>query len=173
MEPEERTALVAEWRRLAAEPKPVSPRPYGCATFLVAAAFLLLLPKLADLTGFTLPEPLRLGLLFVLGIALVGGFVVGVFFGSGVYGRAAVRAREALDWLAADAGTGEAEARMRNAVALLHYAVVWEGPTVAQTVDPAAARTRLQLNLDYVLQVEQVLIEELNLAPLFVAKRGE
>lgn len=165
--PEERAAIVAEWKRLAAEPPPENPRPYGCATFLIAAALLLFLPKLLDLPGWKLPEALRLVLLAVLGLALAGGFFVGVFVGSGVYGRAHARAREALSWLAANPESTDAAARRRNAVALIFNTVVWDGPTVSTTIAPAQSRERLGASLPYVLSVERVLAADLKVAPIF------
>ena len=157
----ERAAIVAEWKRLAAEPPPTNPRPYGCATFLLAGALFLGLPPFFKVLGWDLPEPLRLIIMAALVLALAGGFVVGVFFGSGVYGRAVVRARTALDWLAANPDSPDAEARRANAVALIHYTVVWEGPTVATALDLAEARSRLGAALPYVLAVERVLAEDL------------
>src|SRR5262245_47565432 len=133
----ERATIAAEWKRLAAEPPPTNPRPYGCAIFLIAGALFLGLPPFLNGVGWQLPELVQLAVTAILGLALVGGFVIGVFFGSGVYGRAAVRARAALDWLAANPESPDADARRVNAVALLYYAVVWDGPTVATSFDIA------------------------------------
>jgi hypothetical protein len=165
--PDERAAIVAEWKRLAAEPPPANPRPYGCATFIIAAVLLLGLPKLLDATGIRLPRPLGPILLAILVLALAGGFFVGVFMGSGVYGRAHARARQALDWFAANPGSPDAQERRRNAVALIFNTVVWDGPTVSTTIDPAQARERLGAQLPYVLAVERVLAEELKVVPVF------
>jgi hypothetical protein len=167
--PAERAAIASEWRRLSAEPRPTNPRPYGCATFLVAGALFLALPSLVKALGQAMPEPLRLAIMAALVLALAGGFVVGVFFGSGVYGRAAVRARAALDWLAANPDSSDADERRANAVALVYYTVVWEGPTVATTHDPAESRGKLGTALPYVLAVERVLVEEVKAQPVFTS----
>jgi len=163
----ERAAIVAEWKRLAAEPPPENPRPYGCATFLVAAVLLPVLPKLLDAIGLKLPQPLGPILFVILVLALAGGFFVGVFVGSGVYGRAHARAQEALSWLAANPDSPDAAARRRHAVALLFNTVVWDGPTVSTTIDPGQSRERLGASLPYVLAVERVLTSELKVAAIF------
>jgi hypothetical protein len=157
----ERAAIVAEWQRLAAEPPPTNPRPYGCATFLLAAALLLGVSALSRMTGYELPQPLGTILSGLLVLILTGGFVVGVFFGSGVYGRAAVRARAALDWLAAHPDAADSDERRRNAVQALYYAIVSEGPTTASTFDLAQAKEKLGASLVYVSAVEEVLVAEL------------
>jgi len=160
---EERAAIVAEWRRLAAEPPPFNPRPYGCATLIMAVAVLLLLPAV----GLKLPQPWGLILLVVLGLVAAGGFFVGVFVGSGVYGRASTRANAALDWLSGNAASSDAEARRQHAVALLFNAVVSDGPTTSSTIDFAQARERLGAGLPYVVAVERTLCAEVGFAPVF------
>jgi hypothetical protein len=167
-----RAAIVAEWKRLAAEPPPTNPRPYGCATFLVAAVLLLGLPRLLELIGLKLPQPLGAVLLVILVLALAAGFFVGIFVGSGVYGRACARAQEALAWLAANPESKDAEARRHNAVALIFNTVVWDGPTVSTTIAPAQSRQRLGANLPYVLAVERVLVAELKIPAILAERSG-
>lgn len=94
---DQRAAMVAQWRAIAAKPPPKNPRPYGCLTVIVASALLILLPKF----GPRLPPPWGMVVLAVLGLVLAGGFFVGVFMGSGIHGRASLRATAALDALAA------------------------------------------------------------------------
>ena len=170
LEPAERAAVLAEWERLRAEPPPVSPKPYGCATFLVAAALLLIIPQLTKLVDVRLPRPWGSILLGILVLAMAGGFFVGVFFGSGVYGRAVVRARAALDWLAAHPDAADAAERRRNAVTLLYYALVSDGPTLAGTFDTAQARERLGASLPYVIAVERALRAERKVDPIFTGR---
>ena len=164
---EQRDAIVAEWRRIAAEPPPLNPRPYGCLTVIVSIALFVLLP----LTGIKPPPPWGTVLLVVFGLALAGGLFVGVFVGSGVHGRAALRAMAALDALAADPAPDEA-ARLRHAVALIAHAEVSDGPTTSGTIDIAAAKQRLGANLDYVVAVEQVLAEEIGALRVFIDAAG-
>ena len=52
--PEERAAILAEWDRLRAEPRPAPP-PYGCATLLVTTALFLLVYQLPRLTDWLSP----------------------------------------------------------------------------------------------------------------------
>jgi len=170
LEPGEHAAILAEWQRLATEPPPVNPRPYGCATFLVAAALLLLVPKILDQLGISLPQPFGFILLATLVLALAGGFFVGVFVGSGVYGRAHSRANAALDWLASHSDSDDAAERRRNAVALLQYTIVSDGPTTAVTIDIAKARERLGAGLPYVVAVERALRAERKVDPIFTER---
>jgi hypothetical protein len=152
----QRDIIIAEWRRLAAEQPPFNPRPYGCLTVIAGIALFLLIPQL----GFRLPPPWGTVLAAVLGLAILLGAFVGVFVGSGVHGRAALRAETALAALTADPAPDDA-ARLRHAVSLIAHAVVSDGPTTANSIDLGAARQRLGVHLDYVLAVESVLAAEI------------
>lgn len=163
----QREAIVAEWQRIAAEPPPRNPRPYGCLTVIVTIALFVLLP----LTGIKPPPPWGTVLVVVFGLALAGGLFVGVFVGSGVHGRAALRATAALDALAADPAP-DAAARLKHAVALIAHAVVSDGPATSGTIDIAAAKQRLGSNLAYVMAVEQVLAEEIGALRVFIDAGG-
>jgi hypothetical protein len=114
-DPEERAAIVAEWKRLAAEPPPTNPRPYG---------------------------------------------------------RAYARAQEALAWLVANPESQDAEARRHNAVALIFNTVVWDGPTVSTTIDPAQSREKLGASLPYVLGIERALVAELKIPAILAERSG-
>lgn len=160
---EQRAAIVAEWRRIVAEPPPVNPRPYGCLTVIVGLALILLIPQL----GFRLPPPWGTVLLSVLGLIVAGGLFVGVFAGSGVYGRASQRAMAALDALAVGVPVDDAT-RIRHAVELIAHAVVSDGPTTLNAIDVAGARLRLGDSLDYVIAVERVLAEEIGAQYVFI-----
>lgn len=170
LEAAERAAIIAEWERLRAEPRPPAPPPYGCATFLVAAALLLIVPQLLKLAGWELPRPLELVALVVLALAMAGGLFVSIFVGSGIFGRASNRANAAIDWLEANPGLGDPEERRRQAVTLLFNAVVSDGPTTSGTLDSDRARERLGANLPYVLAVERALVEERGLWVVFGEK---
>ncbi len=163
----QRAAIVAEWQRIAAEPPPRNPRPYGCLTVIIALALLILLPKF----GPRPPPPWGMVLVVVLGLALAAGLFVGVFVGSGIYGRASLRATEALDALVADPAPDDA-ARIRHAVGLVAYAVVSDGPTTAGTIDLAQAKQRLGANLDFVVAVERVLAAEIGAMYVFIDAGG-
>ena len=156
---EEKAAIVAEWKRLHAEPPPFNPRPVGCAVFLLAGALLLLIPQLSRWLGVALPSWMSM-VSAVLVLLLVVGFFCGVFLGSGVYGRAVERARESLEWLASHPGLIDAAARRRHAVSLIANAVVSDGPTSSNTIDIAEATVKLGANLQYVVAVERVLAAE-------------
>jgi hypothetical protein len=152
----QRAAIIAEWRRITAEPPPFNPRPYGCLTVIAGIVLFLLIPQL----GFRLPPPWGTVLAAALGLAILAGALVGVFVGSGVHGRAAQRAETALASLTADPAPDDL-ARLRHAVSLIAHAVVSDGPTTANTIDLEAARQRLGAHLEYVLAVEGVLAAEI------------
>ncbi len=162
----QRAAIIAEWRRIAAEPAPFNPRPYGCLTVILAIALFLLIPQ----TGIKLPPPWGTVFLVVLGLLLAGGLFVGVFLGSGVYGRASLRAGAALDALISDAAIDD-DARLRHAVGLIAHAVVSDGPTTSRTIDIADAKRRLGAQLDHVIAVEAVLAQEIG-APYVFSEAG-
>jgi len=164
---EQRAAIVAEWRRISAEPPPFNPRPYGCLTVIAGIALFLLIPQL----GFKMPPPWGTVLAGVLGFAILAGAFVGVFVGSGVHGRAALRAEHALAALTAVPAVDEA-ARLRHAVSLIAHAVVSDGPTTSNTVDIAAVKQRLGANMGYVAAVELVLAEEIGSAHVFIDSGG-
>ncbi len=156
---EEEAAIIAELQRLRAEPPPVNPRPYGCLTFVVAAALLLLVPQLPKWFGWNLPQPVVQILFWLLVVALAGGFLIGVFVGSGVYARALHRASESLEWLASHPGLTDPVAR-RHAVTLIDSVIVSDGPTTSSTIDIDQAKKKLGANLQYVIAVERVLVAE-------------
>lgn len=160
LDADEKGAIVAAWRELAAEPLPFNPRPYGCLTFLVAVALLVLLPQLPKWFGWTLPPPFGQILFVVLIVLLAVGLFCGVFLGSGVYGRAYSRASESLDWLASHPGLIDADARRRHAVTLIANIVVSDGPTTSGTIAIDEAKAKLGVNLQYVVAVERVLATE-------------
>lgn len=156
---EEKAAIVAEWSRLKAEPPPFNPQPYGCLTFMMAAASLFLLPQLTQF-GWKLSDQLGQLLLIVLLIVLAGGFLVGIFVGNGVYGRAHLRALESLEWLANHQDGMELDLRRRHAVSLQFNRVVSGHPGERETVALDKAKMVLGANLQYVIAVERVLAGE-------------
>lgn len=153
--PEEREAVLAEWRRLAAEPRPKPRQPWGCATFLIATLLFIVVRQ-------TPMAPwLQTTLSWIVGIAIAFGLLAALFLGSGKFAHDAARANASIDWLAANPGTTNAVARRRHAVTLLFYSVTTDdGPTTSGTFDPDEARKRLGAHLPYVLAVGDVLAEE-------------
>lgn len=153
--PEERAEILAEWKRVCAEPRPKPRQPWGCATFLIAAALFLAVPQLP------LPPWLQTMLRWILGLAIVLGLFLQFALVSSKYSHDSQRAREAIDWLAANQDTTDAAARRRHAAALLRYAITDDdGPATSETFDPDEARKRLGAHLPYVLAVERLLVEE-------------
>ncbi len=165
--PAQRAAICAEWRRIAAEPAPAGLRPYGCLAVITGGVLFFALPQL----GIRLPPPWNTVLLGAIGLLVAGGLFVGVFMGSGRYGRASARAEAALQALSGDQAIDES-VRLRLAVDLIAHARVADGPTVSAAVDPAQARQRLGSNLDYVVAVERVLAQEIGDLHVFIRPGG-
>jgi len=161
--PEQRAAIVAEWRRITTEPAPANPRPYGCLAVIAGLVLLIVLPQL----GVRLPSPWNALLLAAIGLLLAIGVFVGVFMGSGRYGRAAERA-EAASQALSGGQPGDMSACIRPAVDLIAHARVSDGPTQSAVVDIAQARERLGANLDYVVAVERVLAQEIGDQYVFI-----
>jgi hypothetical protein len=153
--PQEREAILAEWRRLAAEPRPKPRPPWGCATFLLAALLFMIVRQ-------TPMAPwLQTTASWILGILIAFGLLAAFFLGSGKFAHDAGRANASIDWLAANPDTTDRAARRRHAVTLLFFSVTTDdGPTSAGTFDPDEARKRLGAHLPYVLAVGDVLAEE-------------
>ena len=168
LDPAERTALLAEWDRLRAEPRPRARPPYGCATVLVAGVLLLLAWQLPKLTGWAPPPAFQPVVVAILTLAIAGGLLFGLFAGSGKFAHDCLRASEAIGWLAANPGTSDSTARRRHAVTLLFFAVTADdGPSMSGTFDPGQARARLGAHLPYVLAAERLLTEERGLWAVF------
>jgi hypothetical protein len=164
----ERAAILAEWDRLQAEPRPAARPPYGCATVLAAGALLLLVHRIPPLAGWELPPTLRFALPALLAVVLAGGLFFALFAGSGRFAHDSLRAQTAIEWLAANQSAGDPEERRRHAVTLLFFAVTTDdGPTTSATFDPARARDRLGASLPYVLAAERLLAAERGLWPVF------
>jgi hypothetical protein len=153
--PEEREAVFAEWRRLAAEPRPRPRQPWGCAVVVIAVLVFLFAPQLP------LPGWLQTTLRWMSGF----GIALGLFFQFGLvsskYSHDSRRANDSIDWLAASQDTTDSIERRRHAVTLLRYAITDDdGPTTSSTVDLDDARKRLGVHLPYVLAVDRLLAEE-------------
>ena len=153
--PQEREAILAEWRRLAAEPRPKPRPPWGCATFLLATLLFMVVRQTP------MPSWLQTSLSWIAGIAIALGLLAAFFLGSGKFAHDAARANASIDWLAANPGTTDVVARRRHAVTLLFFSVTTDdGPSTSGTFDPDEARRRLGAHLPYVLAAGDVLAEE-------------
>jgi hypothetical protein len=153
--PEEREAVLAEWRRLAAEPRPKARPPWGCATFLLATLCLIVVRQTP------MPPWLQTTATWILGFLIALGFLAAFFLGSGKFAHDAARANGSIDWLAAHPHTTDWAARRRHAVTLIFFSVTTDdGPSTSGTFDPDEARKRLGAHLPYVMAVGDVLAEE-------------
>jgi hypothetical protein len=163
----ERIAIVAEWKRLAAEPIPSNQKPVGCAVAILAVVVWLASPYVLKFVGSPLLDAIVLG---ACAVALLWGLVVGFFTGGKgtqhVYGRL----EEAQRWFEEHRDGGDAAGRMKAAVALVHFAHFSDGPSTSILLEVAAARGRLGESAGYVEQVERTLIEEVKAWRVFTAE---
>ena len=151
---QERAAIVAAYRRRAADWKPRSPQPHGCLTLIVAVLLFLVSGPLVQGAGW--PGWVATVLAVVAVLAGIAGFFV---MGARVVPESPEqRAESAI--VALGVGTPlDGATRREHAVALLFHAYDIQGPTMRSTFDFEAARTRLGAALPYLLAVEQVLDE--------------
>lgn len=161
----ERAAIVAEWKKVSAEWKPKDYYGVGCVCLLAGAVIFLGLPKLVSMFPLLLPVWLK-GLVALAAVVLaLGGFIL---MGSRKLQASpadlATRAAEALA-----SGRQDADAKRTSAVTILFHAYDFRGPTMSSNFDPAVLRGKLGSALDYVMDVERVLIEELKVYPVFTA----
>ena len=163
----ERIAIVAEWKRLAAEPIPPNQKPVGCAVAILAVVVWIASPYALKFFGSKLLDYIVLG---ACAAALLWGLVVGFLTGGKgarhVYGRL----EEAQRWFEEHRDGGDAVERMKAAVALVHFAHFSDGPSTSMMIDVAAARVRLGAAIAYVEEVERVLKEEVKAWAVFTAE---
>jgi hypothetical protein len=162
LETTERLAAIAEWHRLAAERGPPERKPVGCLVMIVAVVAAIAAPPLLGWIGLQLSQDARSLLLAVLCLAFLGGLLVWLF-AQGKYGRYVQGAEAALEALAG----GKAD--VKNAVALIFYAYCSDGPSLSSTFKPEEARAKLGAALPYVIEVEQALLSELKIYPVFTS----
>lgn len=164
----ERAAIVAEWKRLAAEPIPPNQKPVGCAVAIVAVALLIFSPYALNVVGSTLLTGIVLG---ACAVALLWGLVVGLFTGGKGAQHVYRKLEEAQAWFEQHRDGGDPAERMKAAVALVHFPHFSDGPSMDMLLDLAAARRRLGESAAYVEEVERVLIEEVKAWAVFTASQ--
>jgi cbb3-type cytochrome oxidase subunit 3 len=162
LEPSECQAAIAEWHRLASERSPPNNRPVGCMVMILTVVVGIAIPTVLGWIGLQLPQGARSILLAVLCLVFVGGLLVWLFAPS-QYGRYLQGAEAAVKALAA----GKPDTK--NAVALIFYAYSSDGPSLDMTFKPEEVRVKLGAALPYVIEVEQVLLEELKIYRVFTA----
>lgn len=146
----ERKAILDEFDRLAAEPRPAGKVPVALG-FGVAGLFLLIgVPRLLH------PSGLAATAVLVLSLVLLALSILLAAFGRNASGTWSARAEDAIAWLVAEY-PGEPEERRRAAVAAIYYAFLREGQ--GHTYDFSAAAQQLGPALEYVQAVELVLRE--------------
>lgn len=163
---DERAAILAEARRLGAEPLPADRRGIGCLTVIISGVMLLALPPLAK--RYHWPPLVGDVLFWPLAIACALGFLAALLLTTSRYSSASARVHAALTWLASHPGARDAEAR-RHAVALVCYHAINDDGGLAQVIDVDEAKRILSDNLHYVVAVERVLAGE-NASEIYFGK---
>ncbi len=167
--PEERDAVLAEWRRQSAEPLPAGAGLAGCTVAGLGVGALALLPVLLRLFGLTIPPAAGVLLRMALGGLIVGGLGAGAF--GGIRRRRAARARldSALEWLSSHPDDGDPALRRSHAVALILRAHDADSRGSGRLLDVTDARRRLGAAAGYVERIEPVLRDEVGARPVFTA----
>lgn len=157
----ERLAIVEEWKRQKAAWKPKEYYGAGCLMLLGAVIVLFGMPQLNKVIA--MPQAVKLLGFALIPILGIGGYIV--MQTRVIPGDPRQIAGDAARLLAS--GTGDPAARRQAAVALLFHAWDQRGPTLSTGYDHAAARQEAGAGLEYLQAVEQVLKEELKIAPVF------
>jgi len=160
----DRQALVAEWNRLSGEPPPPDRRSVGCMMVVLAIAGFIATPFVVGLLG---GKAVPRAMLWIWGAVLLAGAFMSLVLTSSLYSRYAARAREAIDWLAANGEGGDPVARRNMAVSLLFHAYCSDGPSTSTTFDFEEAKPRIAAALPYVMEVERCLAIDLKIYRVF------
>ena len=162
----ERAAIVAEWHRQEAEPRPRSLKDHGLVLIVVAVVLGAAGPAIARALGAGDSRALAGALKIAAGVLAVAGIGLRLFGDRGL--RWAVgRTDEAVAHFRAQGTGGEAADRRRHAVALVLHAAHASGPGTSTVFDPARVRGELGGALPYVMAVERVLRGEVKAWPVF------
>lgn len=170
IDPAERAAIVAEWKRLAAEPIPPNQKPVGCAVAILAVFVLVFSPYVLKLIGSTLLSAIVTA---IFGVALLWGLVVGFLTGGKGAQHVYRRLEDAQRWFEQHGDGGDPVERMKAAVALVHFAHSSDGPSMSTLLDVAAARRRLGPAIACVEEVERALKEEVKAWAVFTVDTAE
>ena len=166
MDDAERDAIVAEYRRIAAEWQPKDFQGTGCLMLLGAVVLFVAVPKLIG--WLHLPRmagPVALG---VIVLSAVAGFIL---MGTRrLQASPADLVRRAAAGLAS--GTLEPAERRTQAVTIVFHAYDYRGPTMSSNYNPAEIATLLGDAKGYVVEVEQVLLDDLKIHAVFTAPRS-
>ncbi|MCH7717500.1 MAG: hypothetical protein IH876_15315 [Gemmatimonadetes bacterium] len=157
--------IVAALTAVRNRPPPKDPSSLGCIGAIIAAVAIALLPLVARWTAWSSTALWGIGV--ALGVAVVGGSLLGIFGGG--FGRGAVAgdAEEAIDQLVAAYPYGDPAIMRQAAVLILDQSTVSTGPTTVGTFERAEVAVRLGNALSYVLQVERILLERNEIYPCF------
>lgn len=164
----DRAAILEDWKVEAARPVPPDTSQIGCVVAILAVAAAAGLPPLLRALGVTLSAGAGAVLLGTFGVVFAWGVLRGVTGRSKSSKVVGDRAAEALGRLTTHPDDRGPEAR-RAAVALIANAFLSNGPSTVAVFDFAAARERLGAALPFVIEVEQVLLQESRTYPVFTS----
>src|SRR3954462_13930854 len=173
LSPEEQEALLREWDRLQAEPRPTDNRSVGCVLMIVAVALVVLGPRFlpwfkSHLGGWAGTA------WFIVALALLLYGLYQNFFGNKTGAQAYQRSEGALKVLSRQYGALSVEERRSAAVAAIYFAYYSGGPYMASSYDASEWKRKLGVALEYVIAVELLLIEKRQAYNVFTeAKKKE
>ena len=157
--------IVAALTKVRNRPPPKDPSWLGCIGAILAIVGIAMLPLVARWTGWSSTALWGIGV--ALGVAVLGGVLLG-FFGSGfVRGAVASDADEAISQLLVAYPHGDPAIIRQAVVRILRQSSVSTGPVTVETFDRKEVATRLGDALAYVLQVERILLQRKEIYPCF------
>mgnify|MGYP001767194385 CR=1 FL=1 len=158
----ERAAIVAEWNRHLAEPRPKSLKDHGLLLIVAAVVVGAAGPAVAPaLTGAAR---------IVAGVFAVAGIGLRLFGDRGLRWSVA-RVDAALAFFRASGTGGDPADRRRHAVTLVLRSEYASGPGTSTVFEPAKVGAELGDALPYVRAVERVLRGEVGASPVFTSGR--
>jgi len=159
----DRASVLGALDEIRSEPPAANYAGVGCVMALPGFVLLLLFPMIGRMLG--LGRGIATVVLVFGAILLVVGLILWFTAGSLTRGRSVAAAEAALRTL--EAGEEDKEVLLRAATLLLCNAYATQGPSTVQSMDFTAARGRLGGRLDMVLAVEDLLLEQEAIYPVF------
>lgn len=162
----DREGVLEALAEIRAEPPPTSYAGVGCVMALPGFLLLLLVPPVGRMLN--LAQGFAVVGLVLGGVLLVVGLILWFTAGSLTRRHSIAAAEAALRTLEVDGQ--EREVQVRAATLLLCNAHATHGPATVQSFDIEAARTRLGSRLPLVEAVEELLLEEAAVYPVFTSE---
>lgn len=165
----DRRTVLETLAEIRSEPPPRNYAGVGCVMALPGFVLLLVFPMVGRLLDVS--SALATGVLITGGVLLVVGLILWYTAGGLQRGHAIAAAEAALRTL--ESGEEDREVLLRAATLLLCNAYATYGPATAQAFDFAVAGRRMGPRLALVMGVEEVLLGESAIYPVFTGEPEE